>query len=75
MLDEFTAMKLTLELRDPPENDIYVKLSRGTELFNQVVVCSEHLEITPTKAARILMRAGWLGYIKSYIIEMRRKQK
>jgi len=63
---------LEINLTDPPDKAIYVKLSPGTELFNKVVMCSEHLRVPPTKAARMLLRAGWIGFTKSTVIHMRR---
>lgn len=63
-----------MELTDPPEKAIFIKLTPGTELFNKVVLCSRHFEVKPAKAARLLMRAGWLGYLKSKIIDMKRSK-
>ncbi len=64
---------MELDLGDPPEKAIYVKLTPGTDLFNQVVLVSNHLEVTPTKAARILMKQGFSNYMKSKIMDMKRK--
>lgn len=75
VLDVFIAKQMELDLTNLPEKAIFIKLSPGTELFNQVVMVSQHLEVKPARAGRILMKAGLLGYNKSKIIEMRRKQK
>ncbi len=74
-MDEFSGKQLEMELIKPPDKAIYVKLTPGTELFNRVVACAEHLEVKPTKAARILLRAGWAGYAKSKLMDMRRVEK
>lgn len=73
VVDEFTAKQMELDLTSVPKKAIYIKLTPDTDLFNKVVLCADHLEVTPTKAARILMRAGWLGYIKSKLMELRSK--
>ncbi len=72
-MDEYTAQQMVLNLTDPPEKAIYVKLTPGTDLFNKVVLVSEHLEVTPTKAARVLMSGGFLSYIRTRLMDMRRQ--
>ncbi len=71
---EFTGMQMAMELTDLPDKAIYIKLTPGTDLFNKVVLCSRHFEVKPAKAGRLLMRAGWLGYIKSKVADMKRSK-
>lgn len=72
-MGEFTAQQLKLDLTNPPEKAIYVKLTPGTDLFNKVVLVSEHLEVAPTKAARVLIAGGFSGYIRTRFMDMKRK--
>ncbi|MEE8599431.1 MAG: hypothetical protein V3S69_08025 [Dehalococcoidales bacterium] len=72
-MDEFTAKQLELDLGDIPEKPIYVKLTPGTDLFNKVATVSNHLKVSPTKAARLLMAGGWASYVKTNLMDMKRK--
>lgn len=69
---EFEGEQLEISLDQDAGKAIYVKLTPGTELYNRVLMCSHHLEVKPTKAARMLMRSGWLSYVNSTIVNMRR---
>ncbi len=69
---EFEGEQMEISLTEDAQKAIYVKLSPGTELYNRVVMCSQHLEVKPTRAARMLMRSGWLAFVNSTIVNMRR---
>lgn len=46
------------------EGPIYIKLSPGTSLYRIIVSVSMFLGVTPTKAGRVLIRAGYIGFSK-----------
>lgn len=42
----------------------HIKITPGTDLYAKILAVSIDLQITPTKAARVLMLGGWMGWRK-----------
>ena len=47
---------------------LYVKITPNTELYIKVQFVARLLAIKPTRAARMMMRNGWLGF-KRFALE------
>lgn len=65
MYEKFQQTAIEMDLKDPPEKAIYVKLTPGTPLFNQVCKVAERIGESPTQAARRLMGVGWIGFLRA----------
>jgi len=70
----FGARQLEMEMEPGQDKPIHVKLSPGTDLFNQVLLCANYYQVTPTKAARMMMKAGGLGFQRVLLLEARKVQ-
>ncbi len=68
---EFNGTQLEMIIPETPGKPIYVKLTPGTELYDKVLMCAGHTQVAPTRAARMLMKAGWLSFVNSYVIQMK----
>ena len=44
---------------------VVVKIVSETEIFGMIWIAADHFSIKPTKAARILIRAGYLALVAS----------
>ncbi len=44
---------------------IVVKVAPRTEIFGMIWIAANHFSVKPTKAARILIRAGYLSLVAS----------
>jgi hypothetical protein len=68
---EFNGTQLEMPMPEVSGRAIYVKLTPGTELYNKVLMCAGHTQVTPTRAARMLIKAGWLSFSNSYVIHLK----
>lgn len=60
---EKLPVQTELALNEPvTEKTIYVKLTPGTDLYIKVCRVADIASVTPTLAARMMMRNGWLGF-------------
>lgn len=46
----------------PAKKSVYVKLTQYTELYVKVERCAQLMDVPMTKAARLMMRNGYLGF-------------
>ncbi len=46
----------------PDEKAIFIKLSPGTDLYVKVKRVAKIADVKPSKAGRMMMRNGWLGF-------------
>ncbi len=65
MSEEFDQMEIQMSAEINSSKPIYIKLSAGTDMHQRVMMVAGHLGVTPTKAGRMLMRTGWLGFVRS----------
>lgn len=51
------------------ERPIYIKLTPGTDIYIKVLTVANKLDVNPTRAARYMMRNGWLGFKRFAVSE------
>ena len=62
--EESTPKQLELPAPKQEGKAVYVKLTPGTDLYRKVFHVAKANDVPMTKAARILMRGGFLGFAK-----------
>lgn len=63
------------QMFDPADfiKPFHVKITPGTDLYIKIADVAIDLGISPTKAARVLMLGGWMGWRKFRMGELKRE--
>lgn len=71
----FEAKQAEMDLTKKAPKPIYIKLTPGTELYEKVLSVSNEMDVAPTRAGRMMLRAGWLGFSRYVAFAAKRGKK
>lgn len=55
-----------MKIEEVDDKAIFIKLTPGTDLHDQVLVVAHLCGVKAPRAGRLMMKAGWLGFARVF---------
>ena len=62
----FAGRQIAMALPEGDQKPIFLKITPGTDLYDQIEVVASKCQVKKPRAARLMIKAGWLGFARVF---------